>query len=161
MSEAQQRDLKFESFQEIAQDADNLLQAGYSATGKWNLAQSCLHLEDWLRFQIDGFPTPPLPIKILMWGTKVMAGKRMLKNIMTHGFPKGSMTAPETVYQPDAASDQDGVDKLKATIERLEKHEGEFHTSPLFGRLTREQVIQLQLLHCAHHLNFLIPKQSS
>ena len=37
-------------------------------------------------------------------------------------------------------------------------HTGPLHPSPMFGSLDREQLYRLQLIHCAHHLGFLLPR---
>jgi hypothetical protein len=50
------------------------------------------------------------------------------------------------------------VARLKETIERLRTHQGELHASPFFGYLTPDQWRRLHLIHCAHHLGFLVPK---
>ena len=63
---------------------------------------------------------------------------------------------PQTVSQPggDPAA---AVAKLKETAERFEAHAGPVYPSPLFGAMTKDEALQLQLRHCEHHLSFLIP----
>ena len=48
------------------------------------------------------------------------------------------------------------VAKLKETVERFAAHTGPVHPSPLFGAVTKDEALKLQLVHCAH-LSFLIP----
>jgi hypothetical protein len=50
------------------------------------------------------------------------------------------------------------VERFKQAIERLRAHPGELHPSPFFGYLTPQQWRDLHLIHCAHHLGFLLPK---
>jgi hypothetical protein len=50
------------------------------------------------------------------------------------------------------------VAKLKTAVERFIAHTGPVKPSPLFGAMTRETAEQIQRVHCAHHLSFLVPK---
>ena len=59
------RELRFESLDEVAADARQLMSRGYDAVGNWNLAQACSHMNDWMRFPMDGFPNPPFPLSII------------------------------------------------------------------------------------------------
>ena len=54
----------------------------------------------------------------------------------------------------------DDFAKLKEVAERFKAHAGPIHPSPLFGAMTKDEALQLQLTHCAHHLSFLIPHSS-
>jgi hypothetical protein len=45
-------------------------------------------------------------------------------------------------------------------MDRLRTHQGEMHASPFFGYLTPQQWRDLHLIHCAHHLGYLIPKSA-
>lgn len=51
------------------------------------------------------------------------------------------------------------VNRLLAWIDRLTAYSGPLHPSPLFGTLSHDEAVALQLAHCAHHLSFLEPKQ--
>ncbi|MCP4512885.1 MAG: DUF1569 domain-containing protein [Fuerstiella sp.] len=53
--------------------------------------------------------------------------------------------------------DTEAVKKLTGLLERLKAQET-LHPSPFFGKLTRQQWLQLHLGHCSHHLGFLVPK---
>ncbi|MFN7890787.1 MAG: DUF1569 domain-containing protein, partial [Pirellula sp.] len=41
----------------------------------------------------------------------------------------------------------------------LKSHRGDIHPSPLFGALTKDELIALQIAHCVHHLRFLAPNK--
>ena len=64
---------------------------------------------------------------------------------------------PETVLAPGGNATE-AVAKLRAVVEKWMSHTGEVHPSPLFGVMTKETALRLQLKHAAHHLSFLIPK---
>ena len=44
------------------------------------------------------------------------------------------------------------------TVDRFKVHDGPIVASPVFGELTPEEALKLQLQHCAHHLSFLTPR---
>lgn len=162
MPNTQQRSLTFESLDGVVNEARRLHEHGYHATGKWNLGQTCFHLVEWARFPMDGFPQPPLVLRAIFGGMRGLGIiDRMTKNILANGFKAGTPTAPQTVAKPDAMSDADGVDQLTAVIDRMKSFEGALHPSPMFGEMDRELWIKVTLLHCQHHLSFLIPTQAS
>jgi hypothetical protein len=153
----ERRKLSFATLDEVVLDAENLQAKGYEKVGNWDLAQVCLHLADWMRFPIDGFPKPPLPIRFMLWGLRNTIGKKMFRKYLSEGMPSGKPTMPQTVHQaePDSAT---AIGKLREAAERFKAYAGEIHPSPLFGAMNKEEATRLQLVHCAHHLSFLVPK---
>jgi hypothetical protein len=149
--------LSFASLDEVVADAENLQAKGYERAGNWDLAQVCSHLAEWMRFPVEGFPKMPLVLRPVFWLVRATVGKKMRVKIMAEGFSPGGRTMPQTVAQPggDPAA---AVAKLKDAAERFKAHAGEIHPSPLFGAMTKDEALQLQLRHCAHHLSFLVPK---
>lgn len=153
----ERRKLTFASLDEVVADAENLLTKGYDRAGNWDLSQVAGHLAEWLRFPIDGFPKLPLLLRPVFWMVRVTGGKKMRAKILAEGFSAGGQTMPETVPSPggDAAA---AVAKLKEVAERFKAHAGPIHPSPLFGAMNKDEALQLQLKHCAHHLSFLVPR---
>jgi hypothetical protein len=82
----------------------------------------------------------------------------MRENILANGFSAGGRTMPETVPPPggDPAA---AVARLRESAERLKAHAGPIVPSPLFGAMTKDEAVRLQLAHCSHHLSFLVPRQ--
>ena len=152
------RSLQFESLAQIGEEAQRLLDAGYEANGNWDLAQTCMHLTDWMRFPMDGYPRAFFPIRMMLWMMKMTIGRSQLKKILASGFQAGTPTMPATVHDKNKQSDEQAVADLKATIDRFNCHNGGFFASPLFGEMTKTEHTQLQLVHGAHHLAFLAPK---
>jgi hypothetical protein len=153
----ERRRLSFTSLDEVAADSENLLARGYDKAGNWDLAQVAGHLAEWLRFPIEGFPKPPIFIRPMLWLMKVTAGKKMLAKVLAEGFTPGGHTMPQTV-PPCGGNAAEAVAKLRSAIERWKAHTGEVYPSPLFGAMTKETALQVQLKHAAHHLSFLVPK---
>lgn len=139
-------------------DVHALQDAGYVSNGNWTLGQACGHLADWVRFPMDGFPKAPLPIKAMMWVMKHTIGPGMKRKIMSEGFKGGMMMVPETVPKPDQMTDQQGVNKLQETVNRVMAYQGELQPSPLFGPMDKETLIKVSLLHAELHLGYLEPK---
>ncbi len=155
----QRRFLSFDHWDEVLDDLHNLQTAGYSSVGKWNLGQTCKHLNDWLTFPMDGFPVAPLPMRCMLWLLRVGYGKRLMQRILTTGrMAAGGPTMNTTVYPNEAVVDADCILQLEASIRRFRNFNGQIHLSPLFGAMDKATAERLQLIHVAHHLGFLIPK---
>ncbi|MEZ6090603.1 MAG: DUF1569 domain-containing protein [Pirellulaceae bacterium] len=158
MKPAQRRELKFSDFDEIVTDIHRLQENGYTSVGKWNLGQACSHLNDWMRYPMDGFPKPQFPFSFLLWGFRNTIGPSQLRKYIAAGaMPAGAPTDPRTVPPPDTSNDAEQVEKLCQTIERFKAFEGPLHTSLAFGPMDLQTGRQLQMMHAALHLSFLIP----
>lgn len=153
-----QRELQLNSLDALRHELARLLENGYTTRGSWDLAQTCKHIECWMRYPMDGFPKAPFPINLLLMVLKLTVGRRTFRSLLTTRKMKAGMpTMPETVFQPDA-DERAAVQQLLQTVDRFEKFQGPVHPSPLMGRMTVSECLQLQLTHCAHHLAFLEPR---
>ena len=153
----EKRSLTFTDWDSIESDLRLLLQ-GYESLGKWNLAQTAMHLNDWLNFPMDGFPTPPFPLRLIFPIIRLTVGRKQLREILANGFLPNIPTMPSTVHEATAAQDRAAVEKLLATIARFRQYTGPMKPSPLFGQMDRDTVQKLQFIHFAHHLNLLVPR---
>ena len=72
-------------------------------------------------------------------------------------MPAGNPTIRETI-PPPGGDEAAAVEQLREVVAMFQAHTGPYHPSPFFGALDRESCTQMQLVHCAHHLSFLIPK---
>jgi Protein of unknown function (DUF1569) len=157
----QKRSIRLATLDDVSAEVDRLHRSGYLKAGNWSLSQVCEHLADWMSYPMDGFPKMPFAVKILLGAMRTFRGKALLKKfIEDQSMAPGQPTAPESIH-PDTGNDAASVERLQATIRRLEEHRGTIHPSPLFGALTRQELIALQMAHCNHHLGFLVPKESS
>ncbi|GAB5406372.1 MAG: DUF1569 domain-containing protein [Aureliella sp.] len=151
------REIRYQDLDEMIADADQLLSGGYQQHGNWTLAQVAGHVADWARFPMDGFPTPPAPLRLVFWTLrKLGVADRMAKQIKENGFKPGIATAPQTV-PPSDASDAEAVAKLRAVAAQMKNHSGPLHTSPLFGEMDPPTHLHVTLLHAAHHFGYLTP----
>ena len=157
----QRRNLRFSTHEEVKTDLMNLYSKGYTKAGEWDLSQTANHLADWMSFPMDGFPKSPFLIKILIGIMRITQGKSLYKQfVQNQRMATGQPTIPQTVHKPDADTEATrlSVERLATLLDRLTTNRGPIHPSPLFGKLDYDQVVALQLAHCAHHLRFLVPK---
>ncbi len=157
-TEPAKRELSFGSFDDVMAEIGSLQANGYISNGNWDLSQCCGHLAEWIRYPVDGFPKPPLPIRMIFWVMKKTVGPGMKRKILAEGFKGGLPTAPDSVPAADAQTDEEAVRHLQATIERVTSHNGPLNPSPLFGPMDMEMLVKVSLLHAEHHLGYLEPK---
>ncbi len=157
---SQRRVLSFTDWDSVAEDLRRL-QAGYESLGNWNLAQTALHLNDWLRFPMEGFPLAPWPIQMMLSLMRWSVGKSLLKKTLAEGFRAGTATMPATVYAVSAAEDTAAVEQLLETIARFRQFSGPIVPSPLFGSMDHATAEKLQFVHFAHHLSLLLPLEQT
>jgi hypothetical protein len=93
----------------------------------------------------------------MLWALRKTIGRGMYEKYMATGMPAGKPTMPDSVPPPggDPAA---AVARLRDAAARFKAHAGEIVPSPLFGPLTKEEATRLQLVHAAHHLSFLVPR---
>ncbi|MBY0460717.1 MAG: DUF1569 domain-containing protein [Gemmataceae bacterium] len=154
----ERRTLRFATLDEAVADAENLLAKGYDRAGNWDLAQVCFHLAEWMRYPVEGFPRIPLLLRPVMWLMRnTLAGPALRKAIEKGEMPTGQPTLTQSLATPggDHAA---AVAKLKEAVERFKAYKGPYQPSPLLGVLDTDTALKVQLLHCAHHLSFLIPR---
>jgi hypothetical protein len=150
------RQLTFNDWDSIVAELQQLL-LGYDMTGNWNLSQTALHLNDWLRFPMDGYPESSWAMQKIMGIMRTLMGASLLKRTLARGFGSGTATLPESTHSPSESHDTDAVELLLQTIARFRQHPGAIHPSPLFGAMDYATAQKLQFMHFAHHLGRLIP----
>lgn len=154
--------LQFSSLDEAVRYAEQLHRDGYRSLGNWNLAQICEHLSDWLGYMVDGYPRVPMPVGLLLWGVRKTAGRVILRKILSTGkMAAGGPTTQQTIHAADGLEDETSLRRFRETVERFQAHQGNYHVSPIFGSLSSEAGLKLHLVHCAHHLSFLAPADST
>jgi hypothetical protein len=155
------RELRFENLDDAVRDAAMLQTTGYQRAGKWDLSQVCGHLATAMEFPLDGFPHRPLTMRFAFWMIRNTFGGPIVRRILRSGsMGSGAPAIKETIPAPGGDETQ-AVQHLRSAVARLQNHTGPLHPSPIFGSLDREQLNRLQLIHCAHHLGFLLPKKES
>lgn len=145
------RSLQFTDFGQVLEDVNQLHRCGYEKQGQWDLGQICDHLGAFVRGTLDGY-TFHVP-----WLFRFLFAGFALRRIMKTGKMPSGISSPIQA-SPPGVDEGAAVARFRQDIERLQAHQGEWHPSPFFGRLTPQQWRQLHLIHCAHHLGHLVPK---
>jgi hypothetical protein len=152
------RTLELSDLDDVVREAESLLASGYDKAGNWDLGQVCGHVADWMSYPLDGFATPPLPIRMMLGAMRLTLGKRMLRKILeTRSMTSNNPTMRETIPAP-GGDEAAAVARLREVAQRLRDHQGPLHPSPLFGKLDHETLVKLNTIHAAHHLSFLVPR---
>jgi hypothetical protein len=144
------RPLEFHDMHEVVADVQRLQDEGYDRAGNWTLSQVCDHLAIFFRGSLDGF-SQKVP-----WLIRVLLGRMIFRWIMRRGMGEG-VKVPKGFLPGDPRSDSAAAEDLIQLVERFRNQVGEYQPSPLFGRLSRDEWTRLHLIHCAHHLSFLVP----
>jgi hypothetical protein len=137
---------------EVAAEADRLHAGGYDKAGRWDLGQVCDHLSYFIAGSLDGHPYH------VPWPFKALFGRLALRRILGQKQMRAGMPTPQKPLPAPGCDEAAAVERLKHALRRLEAHEGELYPSPFFGYLTPQQWRELHLIHCAHHLGFLVPR---
>jgi hypothetical protein len=151
------RSLRFNSIGELAVEVDRLAAAERTGklrrNGNWTLGQICGHLAAWINYAYDGFPMGPPP-----WLIRVILRSRV-KKYLRDGMPAG-VRIPKVkngTFATEPLSVEEGTERLRRAIKRLQSGEPARFDSPAFGKLSDEQRIALNLRHAELHLGFLHP----
>jgi hypothetical protein len=149
------RPLDFRSFDEVRTDVAHLATGPYTKCGTWDLATTCDHLVKGMEIGLEGRPVSlPRFAKLLAPLAGPLVFKRILKK---RAMPSGVAAPPEFVPAHGCACEE-AVARLDATTRRAEAFAGPMNRHPFFGPITPEQWKELMLIHCAHHLSFLVPQ---
>jgi hypothetical protein len=150
------RKLRFESINEMMSEVERLVQAEKAGRlqriGNWTLGQALGHLAVWSEYAYTGSPLkPPFFIKVLLRlrKQKFLYGP-MRAGVKIPGVPGGTL-ATEPMPLNEALA------RLRRVMERLKK---EAPTAPnvIFGPLTHDESIALNLRHAELHLGFFVPE---
>lgn len=157
---AERRDLAFTSTAELAAELDRLERAdaegGVRVTGNWTLGQQADHLARFWRASLDGFPEgfkPPAPVR---WAVQLLFKKRAVRGAV----PPSGMKLPKAasfLLPADGVTTDQGFAALRDCISRTDAGDAFIERSPLFGDLTHDEWLTINLSHCALHLGFAHP----
>ena len=146
------RAVRFESYQDLVNDAAVLVATGARALGNWNVGQVFAHLAQAIDFSISGFPSAA------PWWVRLAAPlfrRRILRGPMPAGFK-----SPYPAAQPDLAfesvSPAEGFAMLERAVARVQL-DTERALHPVFGELSLDEWDQFHLRHAELHASFLIP----
>lgn len=146
------RELSFEDFESVLVDVQQLHEDGYDCVGAWDLAQICKHLAATLNGSVNG-----LPFKA-PWYVRLTVGRLAKRQVLRSGrMPEGVKIPVQFAPKPGGDPDR-AVRQLQKAVGRFTEYDGAYADHPFFGKLTPDQWRRLHLVHCAHHLSFLIPR---
>lgn len=147
-SPARRIGLQFKNEDEVIADVSHLRE-GYERAGSWSLPQTCWHLEKTVLSRLRPGPfdddTPEQTQR-----------KAAIPQLLAAGALPHGIVAPSDVVPPEDADDS-SIDALIAALKRLKAFKGEIAPHLFFGRLRDADARQLNLIHCAHHLSYLVP----
>jgi len=156
---AERRAVGYPTLADVSADLDAIQSAHDAGTlrssGNWTPGEIFDHTAIFMRCALDGFPSKaPAPIRWiakLLWKKKAIAG-----GVPPAGFklPKGAAY----LLPREGVSFEDGMSALREQLARVEGGERFSHPSALFGELTHDQWMLLQLGHFTLHLSFLHPE---
>jgi hypothetical protein len=146
------RELSYQSFDDILAEVDRLHKNGYDRAGNWDLAQNLDHLRFFIEGGLEGYSFK------VRWLIKFLLGKMVLRRILTQKKMKRGVFTPQKPLPPSGLDEAESVRKFKESLARFRSHQGEYQPSPFFGQLTRQECHEMNLIHCNHHLGYLIPK---
>ena len=148
------RELRFDSIDAALADAERLAAAEregrLASCGNWTLGQALGHLATWANFAFDGYPDslhPPLPVRVIakLLRRKIIYG-RMMPGMRIGKLPGGTVGL-------EVLSTDEGLSRYRAAMQRLRATPPTI-VNPVFGPLTHDQWIQLNLRHAELHLSF-------
>ena len=156
-STRKRRTLRFHTIDDALAEAERLVAAERSGqldcVGNWKLGQALGHLATWANFAHDGYPPEvraPLPVRMIL---RLMRGTIINKGMMP-GVRIGKLPGGTVGLEPMDADE--GLRRFRTAMERL-RASAPTVANPVFGKLTHEQWIQLNLRHAELHLSFQCP----
>lgn len=151
------RSLRFNTIDALLQEVDRLAAADKAGklrrSGNWTLGQACGHLAAWIDYGYEGYPMapPPWPIRVIL--------RLRVKKYLRDGMPFG-VRIPKVengTFATEPLSTEDGTERLRRALKRLQSGEQVKFDSPAFGPMPHEVRIALHLRHAELHLGFLHP----
>ena len=149
------RRLELNTLDAVIDEIDRLHACGYERVASWDLARTCDHLTVMMRWSLDGFPRE---IRFNPVARAVVGPVARFAIVRMGWMPRG-IKAPHPALDVTAPRpEQLAVSHCVATLREVRDHDGEFHASPLLGRLTPQQWRRFHLVHAVHHLSLLVPR---
>jgi hypothetical protein len=156
MSRPDRRQLRFSTTDEAVAEAELLVEAEKEGRlqrcGNWTLGQVLGHLATWANFAFDGYPAEVHAPFFVRWIVRMFRGQILRKGMMA-GVRVGKV--PGGTVGLDLLEPEEGLRRFRAAMERL-KSAAPTAANPVFGRMTHEQWIALNLRHAELHMSFLL-----
>ena len=155
---AGRRQLRFATIDDLLGEIDRVMAAHRAGQlrsgGNWTPGQILGHVAAWVEYGYEGYPMKPPP-----WFIRVILRWKVKKYLHHGGMPSGVRIpgVKEGTYGTDALSPEEGADRLRRALKRLQSGEPAKYDSPAFGPMSHDDRIQLNLRHAELHLSFAVP----
>ncbi|MGB7328790.1 MAG: DUF1569 domain-containing protein [Rubripirellula sp.] len=147
-----QRELKFNSIEEIATEVERLAAMPIETTGQYSYGQILEHLSRVLDVVTGQMPSPTVGLPMRMFARLI---RPMLLRKMSPGFKLPSDA--QAIFWPDNEVDtQAGLSHFREAIDQF-RNADTLPPHPFFGPMTRAKHEQLQCRHCELHLSLVHP----
>jgi hypothetical protein len=123
------------------------------ATGNWTPGENLDHVARTWEYALDGWPAAVRPNLIIRLFARTMKSRFTSGRTLPAGFGYGAM-APHLEPRPGCTL-EDGLARLRAVVDRLDRGERMEVESPAFGRLSHDEWMRLNLAHAQLHLGFI------
>ena len=127
------------------------LRKGNTRAGHWTLAQVCDHLERSIRSRMQPGPFPPNT-------PEQVARRAEFEQVLATGRIPDGITAPDSM-QPAPGCGDEAIDACIECLRQFRAFAGPVAPHRLFGHLSEADARRLNLIHCAHHLSFLLANE--
>ncbi len=148
------RPLRFASLDEVVRDAESLADAqrrdALRSTGNWSLGQAVGHLAFWARAPFAGYPgmgRAPWLVRFIVSFSK--------NRFLNKGLPAGARIprVPAGTFGVEPLATAQALDELRTEFGRLTTEAPDV-PNMIFGVMTHEEWIKLNLRHSELHLSF-------
>ena len=152
----ERREVQYQSLEEVVADVEQLAAGEVTTIGQHSFAAIVEHLaraHDTSTGKLIP-PKPPLLMRLIMpfIKGKIINGKE--------GIKPGVKLPPaaESYFWPsEVPTLTDAIQHLQESVDRFQTS-GPLAVHPVFGKLTADESLRLQLRHAALHLSFVYPK---
>ena len=148
------RRLDFQTWEEALADVDRLRRAGYDRAGTWDLSQIVDHIGEGLRTAQSGTEHRA------NWLIRKVLGPIVLKRILRDRRMKAGIKVPQWWLPGPTHDELAAVERLQSDIAAFQRMTTAPFPHPFFGTMTKQQWNDLALIHAAHHLSFLVPRDA-
>ena len=146
------RQLDFKTWPAVLADIDHLHRARYDRLGNWDLSQTLEHIGEGLRIARVGIDHRAA------WIIRRVIGPLILKRILSQRRMKAGIKVPAWWLPGPSHDESAAVNQFRSEVTAFQQLSTQPLPHPFFGPLTKKQWEDLVLIHAAHHLGFLIPR---
>ncbi len=146
------RKLDFKNWPEVLADIDHLRRAGYDRAGNWDLSQIVEHIGEGPRTALRG------KNHRAGWMIRKLLGPIVLRQILRQRRMKAGIKVPEWWLPGPTHDESAAINAFRADLSAFQQMTTDPFPHPFFGTLTKQQWNDLALIHAAHHLSFLVPR---